>query len=297
MWYQGIRDIHDRHFHESWQERADAINQRFQLSRGHILLTHGPGVPMPWFNGDIHSVEPGHWVLVVSLNHQIDSHAPEASSRQDSESFAKEARWNDRRTLNTDRWYGRFFGPLTRVAAAAMQEHLTSEQEPAFATNRMIFVEICPYASSRFDLQWPVIEELLTSDPGFRLASEVNHLLIEKGEPGLVMVNGTSAIDVFQHLYANALKWREIRYDSCHPPREGRNQKRLRHYCGLLRIGKRPVPIVGFPFLRTPWTHNSNQEVALLGDHAFQCIRSQCPDVFAESIRHQAHLRDTTFSF
>jgi hypothetical protein len=273
-WYREIRDIHDGYFHESWQERVDAINERFQLSHEHMLLSHGPGIPMPWFNGDIHAVVPGRWVLVVSLNHQIDSNPPEASTRNAGDSDSKEAWWNDRRTMNTDRWYGRFFGPLTRVAAAAMEEHLTPEQESAFATNRMVFVEICPYASNRFSLEWPVIQELLESDLGFRLAFEVNRLLIEKGEPALIMVNGISALDMFKHMYTDMLEWQEICYDSCDIRPEGRRKKRLRHYCGSLRIGDKQTPVVGFPFLRTPSTHNSNQEVALLGDHVLQCIRS-----------------------
>jgi hypothetical protein len=275
VWYQGIREIHDRHFHYSWEERVDAINQCYQLSGEHMLLTHGLGVPMPWFNGDIESVEPGQWALVVSLNHHIDSDSPEVSPGQASVGYDSDSWWNARRTFHSDRWYARFFGPLTRVAAAAMQEHLTSTQEPAFATKRIIFVEICPYASNKFNLPWPAIAELLKSDPGFRLASEVNHLLIEKGEPALVMVNGNRAINMFQHLYANTLEWREIRYDSCHLPQEGRKRKRLRHFCGSLHVGKKPVPAVGFPFLRTPSTHNSHQEVALLGDHVGRCIRSQ----------------------
>ncbi|MBA3450051.1 MAG: hypothetical protein H0T18_02425 [Chloroflexia bacterium] len=286
VWYQGIRDIHDRHIHDSWEERVDAINQRYQLRGEHILLTHGPGVPMPWFNGDIQSVEPGKWVLVISLNHQIDSNPSEAAPRMGSGSSVSDAWWNARRTMNMDRWYGQFFGPLARVAAAAMREPLSKQEEPSFSARRMVFVEICPYASNKFNLDWPIVKELHATDLGFRLASEVNHLLIEQGEPALVMVNGNSAIEMFRHLYANALDWREVRYDSCHPPQVGRKQKRLRHYCGSLRLGKRMMPVMGFPFLRTPSTHNSNQEVALLGEHAVRCIRSDFPAVSADSMSH-----------
>jgi hypothetical protein len=274
-WYQGIREIHDRHFLDSWEARVEAINQLYQLTGEHMLISHGAGVPMPWFNGDIQAVEPGRWVLVISLNHQIDRDGTELPMHQASGTSPEDAWWLQRRRMNLDRWYGHFFGPLARVAATALEEQVAREDESAFATNRMIFVEICPYASNRFNLSWPVIEQLLATDLGFRLASEVNHLLIEKGEPALVMVNGTGAIAMFQHLYAHSLEWREMRYDSCHTAQNGRKQKQLRHYCGSLQLGKKSIPVVGFPFLRTPSTHNSNQEVVLLGDHVSQCVRAQ----------------------
>ena len=229
---------------------------------------------MPWFNGDIESVTPGQWVLAVSLNHQVDSDPSGASPLGGCGSSVSDVWWKSRRTMNTDRWYGRFFSPLARVAAAATGQQLAKEKESEFATRRMIFVEICPYVSNRFNLDWPVIKELLETDLGFRLASEINHLLIEKGEPALVLVNGNSAIVMFRHLYANELELQEVRYDSCHPPKSDGKQKRLRHYCGSLHLGEKTIPVVGFPFLQTPMTHNSDQEVALLGAHAFRCTRS-----------------------
>jgi len=271
LWYHEIRDIHNRHFHDPWQERADTINQRYALPRAHMLLTHGPGVPMPWFNGNIAVVEPGRWVLVISLNHQINPDAHDASARYARAKYTPATYWDHWRTFNTDHWYRDFFGPLAQVAAAALGERLTKEQEPAFATNRMIFVEICPYGSNKFNLPWQAIQELLATDLGFQRAAEVNHLLIEKGRPALVMVNGVKAIDMVEHLYADSLKWQEIHYDSCDLPREGRKPKRLRHYCGSLHISNRTVSVIGFPFLRTPMTHNSNGEVALLANHALAC--------------------------
>lgn len=282
-WYQDIRNIHDRYFHESWQIHVDAINNRYQLSGGHVLLTHGPGMPMPWFNGDVESVEPWNWALVVSLNHQIDSDPPDPSASHPSRSDRKDDWWNKRRTNNIDRWYGKFFGPLVRVAAAAMQERVSRDQEPMFATKRMIFVEICPYVSNKFSLSGTAVKELVASDLGFQLASKVNRVFIDKGEPALLIINGNGAMEVFQHLYADALNWREVRYDSCDPPREGREHKRLSHYCGTLSTGNRSTPVVAFPFLRTPSSHNSNEEVALLGKHALRCVRPLVSEVSAES--------------
>jgi hypothetical protein len=230
---------------------------------------------MPWFNGDIEVVEPGRWVLVISLNHHIDPDDQETSDRYASAKYTPDTYWDDRRTFNMNHWYRAFFGPLARVAAAALGERLTREQEPDFATNRMIFVEICPYSSQRFNMSWQAVEELLVTDLGFQRAAEVNHLLIEKGRPALVMVNGARAINMVEHLHADALTWRAVRYDSCDLPEEGRKQKRLMHYCGSLRLGSQTVPVVGFPFLRTARTHNSNAEVALLANHVCQCIEDR----------------------
>lgn len=190
-------------------------------------------------------------------------------------SSPEDAWWHQRRRMNSERWYGQFFSPLARVAAAALEENVAREDESEFATNRMVFVEICPYVSKRFALGWPIVAELLQSDLGFQLASQVNRLLVQEGDPALVMVNGSSAISMFEHLYGGDLQWREMLYDSCDAPRQGRKPKRLRHYCGALCFAGRRIPVVGFPFLRTPATHNSNAEVALLGSQALQCIHAE----------------------
>jgi hypothetical protein len=271
-WYQAIRDIHEQHFHDPWQERVDEINKRYALAGSHMLFTPDPDGPVPWFNGDIEAIEPGHWVLVISLNHYVNPASRSASVVHSIAGYTPETYWDHRRTFNTTHWYRKFFGPLARVAAVALGEELTKAQESTFATNRMIFVEICPYGSQKFSLSWQTVEELLTTDLGFRLAANVKRLLIERGHPSLVLINGVRAIDMFAHVYADTLRWREIRYPSCDPPKKGRIQKHLRHFCGSLDLGHYVVPVVGFPFLHTPATHNSHLEVAQLGEAIRQFV-------------------------
>jgi hypothetical protein len=205
----------------------------------------------------------------------VNPDAWEAADRDTGAGYTPQSYWDHRRTFNTGYWYRKFFGPLARVAAAALGEQLTRDQEPAFATNHMIFVEICPYGSQKFSLSWQTVAELLESNPGFQLAADVNRLLIERGRPALVMVNGVRSIDMFAHVHAAALTWRELRYPSCDLPRKRRKQKMLRHYCGSLDLGQYAVPVVGFPFLHTPATHNSNAEVALLASYVRQCVKDQ----------------------
>ena len=270
-WYQHIREIHDGHFLDPWQERADAINQRYDLPPQHRLLTHGPGIPLPWFLGDVEGIEPGCWVLTISLNHQFNPDAPFFRKRLGDPHPTADTYWDYCRRFNRDHFYRRFFGPLARVAASGLGQQVPKNQECDFAAKQMIFSEICPYGSSKFSLGWPEIEELIAADQGFQLAREVNQLLIEAGQPAFVMVNGNAAVNMFQQLYADALSWQEVRYDSCDMPRDGRMRKRLRHWCGVLRVDHGTVPIVGFPFLRTPGTHNSDAEVGQLGSFVRLC--------------------------
>ena len=89
------------------------------------------------------------------------------------------------------------------------------------------------------------------------------------------MVNGVGSINMLAHVHADALTWERLRYPSCDLPRKGRKQKWLWHYCGSLDLGHSTVPVVGFPFLKTPRTHNSNAEVALLGDYVRHCVEDQ----------------------
>jgi hypothetical protein len=271
-WYEDIRRIHDEHFDDPWQQHADDINHRYGLVGRHRLLTHGPDIPLPWFIGDIEAVVPGRWVLAISLNHQVNPDAPYFRSRLGEPHPTADSYWDYCRTFNLHHCYRPFFGPLARVAAAGLGQPLPKERECEFAANQMIFTEICPYGSNQFDLGWSEIEDLLSEDPGFQLAGEVNRLLIESGDPALIMVNGVAAVETFERIQGDALSWGELAHASPDAPRPGKNRKRLWHRCGALRSGTQSVPIVGFPFLRKPRTHNSNAEIAELGQSVRRCV-------------------------
>jgi hypothetical protein len=283
-WYREIRGIHDGHFHDPWEARADAINQHLGLLPVHALRTPGEGVPPPWFIGDVDAVSPGRWALTISLNHQARPDAHETLDHFAGAPITPASYWDYCREFNIRHCYRPFFGPLANVAAAGLEEQLTRCDACVFATNRMIFAEICPYGSNRFSLGWPAIEELLRSDLGFQLASRVNHLLVTSGQSGLVMVNGTKAITMFEHLYAGGINWRVLRYDSVDLPRDGRKRKRLWHRYGSLHLEGRIVPVVGFPFLRTPRTHNSAAELEQLGGYVRQCVDDEAARLHGDSV-------------
>ena len=68
-WYGPIRAIHDEHFHDPWEERLTELNARFGLQGDDVFLTHGPGLPPPWFNGDIEAI--------AQRQHLVDDPGPE----------------------------------------------------------------------------------------------------------------------------------------------------------------------------------------------------------------------------
>ena len=267
-WYSEIRAIQDRHFYDPWQKRLSQINEKYGLSGKDALATHGRNVPPPWFNGDIEAIEPGRWVLVVSLNPRVDPQSQEAMHRYRDQEFTPEKYWDHWRRFNTTNWYARFFSPLARVAAYGLGESLEDqESEKSFATNRMLFIELCPYGSLQFKLSRDVVEELTQEDVGFKLAAKVRRILIEQGRPVLVLLNGTATIEDFEFVDRERVSLRRIEYPSVDKPAVGKNQKRLWHKQGYYGAPHGHVPVVGFPFLRSRMTAASNGELRQLGGH------------------------------
>ena len=90
------------------------------------------------FNGDVEGLADAPWTLVVSLNHQMGEYPnpPTAGNY-----------WEFCRLHNQNHWYAGFFRPLVRVAATYLGKTVAADEEPEFASRRMVFVELCPYAS------------------------------------------------------------------------------------------------------------------------------------------------------
>jgi hypothetical protein len=89
------------------------------------------------------------------------------------------------------------------------------------------------------------------------------------GSPALVFVNGAAAVRGFEALHPRDLRWREVRYPSVDRP-----DKTLWHCEGHYQGAGTAVPAIGFPFLRKPAIHNSNAEIAQLGDRAARFLKS-----------------------
>ena len=80
-----------------------------------------------------------------------------------------------------------------------------------------------------------------------------------------MLVNGSAAVRDVDAVYGDRLHWEEVDYESVNGrDRQGR-PKRLWHKQGIYAASHGAVPLVGFPFLKKPATHNSSAEVEQLG--------------------------------
>lgn len=257
LWTDELRRLHDSNFAFDWDGHVRALNERLQLTGADEFGLPAAGLPPSWFVGDVAALEPRRWVLIVSLNQ---------ARREDEEGWHRARRytsqtyWDHWRWLNRDWWQPRFYRPLVRLASAALGVEVDADREAEFATTRMVFVELCPYASRRFGLSADALGQLARDDIGFRLSTEVRRVLIDKAEPALVMVNGVAGLKAIAELEDARLELLERRYPSVSRP-----QKQLWHEEGHYATDSRSVPVVGFPFLRKPQTHNSYAEIDQLG--------------------------------
>lgn len=266
-WYGQIRAFHDDHFYDPWEERLTQINARLALREDDVFLTHGPGLPPPWFNGDIEVVQPHQWILVISLNPRLNPRSHTAQDWYRDQRFTPDTYWEHWRQFNTQHWYPRFFSPLANLAAGALGIVVEPQAVPRFATDQMLFVELCPYGSQKFGLSRQAVEDLVGSEPGFKIAAEVRRILIEQGQPALILINGTEAVKDFESVESERIELNTVRYESVDEPARGKKRKPLWHKQGYYLAMGRRIPLVGFPFLRGARTHNSHAERRQLESH------------------------------
>ena len=243
-WVRELRRLHEANFFD-WTRHLRDLNRRYDLGGRDELTVPNEGLPPSWFVGDVEALEPGRWVLVVSLNQGSWADKDEAWRRQQRDSVQND--WDFWRLLNRKKWYGRFYSPMVRLGATALGEGVPGEreQQQEFATTRMVFVESCPYSSSRFARGGAILAGLLAEkDRGFQVLERVRRVLIEEARPALVMVNGNPAVSTLQLLEGGRLQLEEHRrYESASEP-----GKALRHWEGRLDSGGGSLPVLAFPF-------------------------------------------------
>lgn len=261
-WIAKLHRLHTAALAIDWQSHLEDLNAQYGLVGAHALSTADDGVPPAWFNGDVEAISGERWILVVSLN---PAKPPPGHYRG---MLTPETSWDFWRTHNTQWWYTKFFRPLVRLAATALGEEVpdTGQPERIFATKRMVFVELCPYASEEFALDDEILTELGRVDVGFRFAQQVRYILLEEARPSLVLVNGLAAVADFRRMEGDLLRW-ERRDSSLSPAltRTGK-PKLLWHYEGSYQAAYGTIPLAGFKFLRKPGNHNSYAEIAQLGE-------------------------------
>lgn len=247
-----LRRIHDETLTIDWQQKVEELNRQLGLSGDDVLSLSIPGLPPFWFNGDVEAIVPGRWVLVISLNHQLGGYGADEPQA--------EGLWDFLRGHNRNFWYPRFFRPLVQVASLALSDEVAEDDEREYATTSMVFVEFCPYASRKFAFR-DQLAELTKSAPGFQTAARVFDVLVGGAQPALILINGVQTLASFENIYGNRMEyWDEVSYTS-----PSRPECTLWHKQGLLSQTPGKTPVVGFPFLRTPRSHNSNREIRELG--------------------------------
>ena len=260
-WVHELRSLHEENYSCDWTSHLRDLNQRFGLSGRDELKVANEGLPPSWFVGDVEALEPGRWVLVVSLNQASWAGKDEAWRRQQRDSAQKD--WDFWRLLNRKTWYGKFYAPMVRLAATSLGEEVPAEreQQQEFATTRMVFVESCPYSSGQFARGGELLTSLAGKDRGFEVLERVRHMLIQEAHPALVMVNGNDALSTLQRIEGERIRLeKHRRYESDSKP-----GKMLRHREGCIDSGTGPVPVVGFPFVPGRKTHQSHVEIEQLG--------------------------------
>ena len=263
-WLERLRQLHDGAFSVDWQSHVNGLNRTYGIAEESRLRTVAPGLPPVLFNGDVEALRPGKWTLVVSIN-------PGSNPLPEQLYLEKFSRprdfWNHWRTYNRDyvRTQSDFFPRLVELTRGILPTEESGGSAMEYATTRMVFIEIWPYASQG----WPpkqkkgtvprwsqrVEDKLFKDDPGVVLEARIADLLLSEAQPALLLVNGRPSVHHFEHLHPQAVRWRGVEYASLSDSR-----KALWHMEGSAQ----DVPAIGFPQLRKARTHNSATEIQQL---------------------------------
>src|SRR5262245_24083751 len=102
-WLTEIRSLFDGAFADDWPAHVSDLNARYGLSADGELSVHVQESPL-WFIGDVEAIQPGAWVLAISLN----PHAPPPDFYKSG--HTPEFYWKLWRTHNRDFfWYPKFY--------------------------------------------------------------------------------------------------------------------------------------------------------------------------------------------
>lgn len=137
---------------------------------------------------------------------------------------------------------------------------MSREAFAEFATSRMCFIEICPYASGAFGAEHAELIGQLEGDTGFKLNSRFREEIVGNGQPAVILANGNRVVEDFEKVDGQ-VSWTSKRYAS-----EDEQVALLRWSPGTYQLPSGSnVPIVGFPFLNKAKSANSHGEYGQLG--------------------------------
>ncbi len=118
------------------------------------------------------------------------------------------------------------------------------------------------------------VTELAETDDGFKLAAKVRRLMIERGKPALILVNGKPAIEDLEVIESERVSLTPIHYESVDVPAPGKKQKRRWHKQGHYTANGLQIPVVGFRFLRAQFRQYSNAEFLQFEAHNQRFLRT-----------------------
>ncbi len=97
--------------------------------------------------------------------------------------------------MRREHWKGDFFPQLSQLASSCLSYDLTGDKVLNFAYDSMIFIEFCPYASTKFpgSVSWNGWKRVANTDSAMHISNYVRRLLFDFGEPALVLCNGKFA--------------------------------------------------------------------------------------------------------
>ena len=240
-WWTRVKALHEWSLGYDWATHIRELNATNGLTGDFALAPPIPSWPPAWFNGDIEHLQPNAWVLVVSLNPAL------AAPGHYDDTLASEDAWRFWLNHNLDpgHWNRRsgFFPRLVEVASAAFGAGSAMLDRPTFATQQMLFLEFCPYASKSFmSKPWEEIQAIADGDVGFAVNRQIRSIVFTHGCPKLILVNGRCAVhDVNDYQRPD---WED--QPGRHPDAPGKTMT-LRQ--GVVRPWEQTIPILGFDFL------------------------------------------------
>lgn len=243
-WWYPIKSLDEWSHKIDWEQHLIAINERFKLDECHQFKLSISGWPPAWFTGNIETLRPKEWILVVSLN-------PAMPSPSHYKGVDRENSWRFWCEHNRDssRWDNKtkFFPRLVNIARLALPQHIAELNDETIASDHMLFLEFCPYASASYPFKrWGGqggALQLAHGDIGFALNRQIRHIAFLEGKPLLAIVQGEHARNDVRDLQcpriSNAISNVEgIPFKISTGFFEG--------------YGHARVPIVSFPFLSAP---------------------------------------------
>ncbi len=255
-WWRSVKALDTWSHTYDWKTHLETVNQKFRLSGERELVLSVKGWPPAWFTGNIEALRPREWVLVVSLNPARPS-PQHYAGRTGDDSWAFWCEHN----LDSSFWNKstKFFPRLAELARRALPRYASTLDDESIASDHMLFLEFCPYASTKYPFEvWDRAygaKSLADSDIGFAINRQIRHLAFHHGQPLIALIQGGHARSDIEDFQCPGLS----------KPTSTVDLSGLRVSSGRYDGWHGQVPILGFPFFSAPTKLKIEDRLELLG--------------------------------